>query len=83
MAWERPSEDIFQCAARRMCAEATGRRSSTYGCASTSFAVARFLGSTVSNFRTRSLADVEMLSHQGDGKSYLPGECQRRGVERK
>jgi hypothetical protein len=33
--------------------------------------VKRLAGSTVSNLLTRSLASFEILSHHGDGKSYL------------
>ena len=38
---------------------------------STSSAVARCFGSMVSSACTRFLASCEMLSHQGEGKSYL------------
>ena len=40
-------------------------------CSMVSLAVRRFLGSSSSSFWTRSLACSEMLSHHGDGKSYL------------
>ena len=49
-----------------------------HGCLRTSAAVIRFLGSTVSIRRTRSLALSEILSHQGEGKSYLQGRSKRR-----
>ena len=42
-----------------------------HSCWMVSLAVRRFLGSSSSNIWTRFLASCEMLSHHGDGKSYL------------
>jgi len=41
-------------------------------CFKTCSAVRRFFGSTVSKPLTKSFASCEMLSHQGEGKSYRP-----------
>ena len=43
----------------------------THFCWRTCSAVMRFTGSMVRSLETSSLASFEMLSHHGDGKSYL------------
>ena len=42
-----------------------------HGCWSTCAAVRRVTGSSSSSFVTRSFASLEILSHHGEGKSYL------------